>query len=98
MVMRFRQLCVVLIFCLAASAQTLKLDELMKFLTSSVELKMTDTEVAKYLAKVKLSERLDDVAIEKLLASGIGPKTLNFRPLPTPWSRPRLSTRSATTP
>ena len=40
----------------------------MKFLTSSVELKMTDGEVAKYLAKAKLSERLDDVTIEKLLA------------------------------
>jgi hypothetical protein len=77
--MRFRQLGAVLVFCLAATAQaqTLKLDELMKFLTSSVELKMTDTEVAKYLAKAKLSERLDDVTIEKLLASGIGPKTLN---------------------
>ena len=77
--MRFRQLGAVLVFCLAATAQTqtLTLDQLMKFLTSSVELKMTDTDVAKYLAKTKLSERLDDVTIEKLLASGIGPKTLN---------------------
>jgi hypothetical protein len=49
----------------------------MKFLASSIELKMADTELAKYLAKTKLSERLDDVTIEKLLASGIGPKTLN---------------------
>src|SRR5664279_4072397 len=77
--MRFRQLGAVLVLCLAAAAQTqtLTLDELMKFLTSSVELKMTDAEIAKFLAKAKLSERLDDVTIEKLLASGIGPKTLN---------------------
>lgn len=77
MYMSIRLLGAALVFCLAASAQTLKLDELMKFLTSSVELKMADGEVAKYLVKVKLSERLDDATIEKLLASGIGPKTLN---------------------
>ncbi len=77
--LRFRQLGAVLIFCLAAAAQTstLTLDQLMKFLTSSVELKMSDTDVAKYLAKTKLSERLEDATIEKLLASGIGPKTLD---------------------
>lgn len=77
--MSFRQLGAVLVFCFAAGAQTqtLTLDQLMKFLTSSVELKMTDGDVAKFLAKAKLSERLDDVAIEKLLAGGIGPKTLN---------------------
>jgi hypothetical protein len=77
--LRFRLLGVVLVFCLAAAAQTstLTLDQLMKFLTSSVEFKMSDTEVAKYLAKTRLSERLDDATIEKLLASGIGPKTLD---------------------
>jgi hypothetical protein len=53
------------------------MDQLMKFLTSSVELKMSDSDVAKFLAKTKLSEKLDDATIEKLLASGIGPKTLN---------------------
>src|ERR1035441_2332495 len=77
--LRFRQLGVVLVFCLAAAAQTstLTLDQLMKFLTSSVDLKMSDAEVARYLARTKLSERLEDATIEKLLASGIGPKTLD---------------------
>jgi hypothetical protein len=76
---RFRQMGAVLVFCLAAAAQTqtLTLDQLMKFLTSSVELKMSDSDVAKFLVKTKLSERLDDITIEKLLASGVGPKTLN---------------------
>ena len=48
MYMRFRQLGAVLVFCLAAAAQTqtLTLDQLMKFLTSSVELKMSDNDVA----------------------------------------------------
>ena len=77
--MRIRQLGAVLVFCLAATAQvqTLTLDQLMQFLTSSVEKKMLDGEVAKFLVKTKLSERLDDVTIEKLQASGIGTKTLN---------------------
>jgi hypothetical protein len=69
----------VLVFCLAATAQTqtLNLDELLKFLSSSVELKLTDTDIAKFLSKTKLTERLDDITIEKLQASGIGAKTLN---------------------
>src|ERR1035441_3199208 len=77
--MRFRQLGAVLVFCLAATAQTqtLTLDQLMNFLTSSSDLKHTDSDIAKFLARTKLSERLDDAAIEKLLASGIGPKTVD---------------------
>jgi hypothetical protein len=77
--MRFRLLGAVLIFCLAATAQTqtLTLDQLMKFLSSSIELKMADRDVAKFLAKTKLSERLDDVTIEKLMATGIGALTIN---------------------
>ena len=69
----------VLVFCLAATAQTqtLTLDQLMNFLTSSMELKHADSDIAKFLVKTKLSERLDDVTIEKLQASGIGTKTLN---------------------
>ncbi len=76
---RFRHLGAVLVFCLAAAAQTqtLTLDQLLKFLNSSVDMKMSDSEVAKFLVKTRLSEKLDDVTIEKLLASGIGPKTLN---------------------
>ena len=77
--MRFRHLGAVLVFCLAAAAQTqtLTLDQLLKFLNSSVDMKMSDSEVAKFLVKTRLSEKLDDATIEKLLASGIGPKTLN---------------------
>ena len=75
---RFRQAGAALLFCVVAAAQTqtLNLDQLMKFLTSSIEMKMSDAEIGKYLTKTRLSEKLDDVAIEKLLASGIGPKTL----------------------
>lgn len=77
--MRFRLLGAVLVFCLAAGAQTqtLNLDQLTKFLSSSVELKMPDKELAKFLSKTKLSERLDDATIENLMATGIGALTIN---------------------
>jgi hypothetical protein len=62
---------------LSAQTQTLSLDQLLKFLSSSVELKMADGEVARFLGKTKLNERLDDATIEKLIQEGVGPKTLN---------------------
>jgi hypothetical protein len=78
--MRYRLLAGVLAVCLVAAAQTLNLRELVGFVQSSEQLikegKQTDAEVAKYLAKVKLTERLDDRVIEELQSQGIGAKTL----------------------
>ena len=78
--MRYRLLAGVFAVCLVAAAQTLSLRELMGFIQSSEQLikegKQTDAELAKYLAKVKLSERLDDRVIEELQSQGIGAKTL----------------------
>ena len=78
--MRYRLLAAVFAFCLVAAAQTLSLRELVSFVQSSEKLikegKQTDTELAKYLAKVKLTERLDDRVIEELQSQGIGAKTL----------------------
>ena len=78
--MRYRLLAGVLAVCLVAAAQTLNLRELVGFVQSSEQLikegKQTDAEVAKYLAKVKLTERLDDRVIEELQSQGIGARTL----------------------
>jgi hypothetical protein len=78
--MRYRLLAGVFAVCLVAAAQTLSLRELVGFVQSSEQLikegKQTDGEVAKYLAKVKLTERLDDRVIEELQSQGIGAKTL----------------------
>ena len=78
--MRYRLLAGVFAFCLVAAAQTLSLRELVSFVQSSEQLikegKQTDGELAKYLAKVKLTERLDDRVIEDLQSRGIGAKTL----------------------
>jgi len=80
--MRYRLLAGVFAVCLVAAAQTqtLNLRELVSFIQSSEQLikegKQTDGEVAKFLAKVKLTERLDDRIIEDLQGQGIGAKTL----------------------
>src|SRR5947208_13123006 len=73
--MGFRLMCAAVVFCLAAPAQTLSVDKLVSFLKSSIDLKTPDSEVAKYLKNVKLTDKLTDRAIEELLAVGIGPKT-----------------------
>ena len=80
--MRYHLLAGVFAVCLVAAAQTqtLNLRELVSFIQSSEQLikegKQTDGEVAKFLAKVKLTERLDDRTIEEMQGQGIGAKTL----------------------
>ena len=78
--MRYRLLVGVLAVCFAATAQSLTVRELVGFVQSSQQLiregKQTDAEVAKYLAKVRLTERLDDRTIEELQGYGIAEKTL----------------------
>jgi hypothetical protein len=73
--MSLRVLCAALVFCLVAPAQSLSVDKLVSFLKSSVELKTPDSDIAKYLKNVKLTDKLTDRTIEELLAAGIGPKT-----------------------
>jgi hypothetical protein len=79
--MRSRLLAAVFAFCFVAMGQSLSVDKLIAFLTSSEKLikegKMTDRELASYLVKVKLTERLDDRTIEDVQGSvALGPKTL----------------------
>ncbi|MGH9666113.1 MAG: hypothetical protein ACRD9L_16940, partial [Bryobacteraceae bacterium] len=76
--MQSRLLVIVLGVSLAATAQmTMSVEQLKSFLQSSVQLKQSDKQVASYLKKVKLSERLDDRTVEDLQGTGIGPKTLD---------------------
>lgn len=66
---------------LAASAESLSISQLLRFLQSSSTLiqqgKMTDKELSGFLAKVKLTERLDDRALENIQGQlTLGPRTL----------------------
>ncbi len=74
--MRYLLLSVLFVACLAASAQSLSVKQLRSFLESSVQIKQTDKEVAGFLSKVKMNEKLDDRTIEEMQGLGVGPKTL----------------------
>jgi len=66
-----------LVVCFGAFAeQTLSVEQVKSFVRSSVKMKMPDKEVAGFLAKVKLSESLDERTVEQLQGEGAGPKTI----------------------
>ncbi|HZT30645.1 MAG TPA: hypothetical protein VFA33_12210 [Bryobacteraceae bacterium] len=72
-----RLLAAVFAVCLCASAQTtLNIRQLTSFLKSSVALRQDDRQVARFLSKVKLTEKLDDRTIEELQGYGLGSKTV----------------------
>lgn len=79
--MGFLRLAAIFALTLAASAQSLSIPKLLEFLQSSSALiqqkKMTDKDLAEYLAKVKLTERLDDRTLENIQGRlTLGPRTL----------------------
>src|SRR5262245_18806891 len=74
--MRSRLALFLLFACFTSVAQQrLTVEQLLSFLRSSIKLKQDDKQVADYLKKVKLTNRLDDRTIEQLQGEGIGPKT-----------------------
>ncbi len=77
--MRIRILAGVVVFCAAAFAQTLTVERLAEFIHSStheMKGKQSDKEIAGFIAKMKLTERLDDATIEEFQNEGAGPLTV----------------------
>ncbi len=78
--MRYRLVAAFLALCLSAAAETMSVDKLYAFVQSSEQLiregRMTDRELANFLSKVSLTNRLDDRGIEQLQGIGVGPRTL----------------------
>lgn len=62
-------------FGLCAQA-TLTVQQLYSVVKSSIQLKHPDKQVANYLSRLKLSEKLDDRTIEELQGFGAGPRTV----------------------
>jgi hypothetical protein len=73
--MRYRLLAGLLLYCLAAGAQTIDVAQLKSFIETSQKNRLTDAEVARYLKSVKLTDRLEDRTIKNWLALGIGART-----------------------
>jgi hypothetical protein len=63
--------------CLAAMAQTMTVDQMVSFMRSAIKNKQPDKEVAAYVSRVKLTQKLEDSVIEELQTEGLGPKTVN---------------------
>ena len=74
--MRIRLLAAVLAACLNATAQADSVRDLVAAVRADMEHHRSDTQVAKSLRKVKLSERLDDRVIETLESEGAGSETV----------------------
>ncbi len=74
--MGIRVVLLLLAACLTVSAQTMSVQQLLSFLRSSIKLKQDDKQVADYVKKIKLSNRLDARMIEELQGEGLGPKTV----------------------
>ncbi len=74
--MLWRVLALLFAVSIAGTAQTMSVNQLREFLRSEAELKHPDKQVAGFLGRVKLSERLDDRTVEELQGLGVGPKTL----------------------
>jgi hypothetical protein len=75
--MGLRSLLVLLALTAQLGAQmTLTVEQLFSFVKSSIQLRHPDKQLANYLEKVKLSEKLDDGSIVELQALGAGPRTV----------------------
>jgi hypothetical protein len=68
----------IFLLCTAASAQTLTVDKLEQFLRSAAQHHDADKDIAAYLSKARLSEKLDDATIQQLQSEGVvQPRTLH---------------------
>src|SRR5256885_8225096 len=76
--MRSRWLCALLFTAVSAFAQRpMTVAELTSFIKSQIKMKGDDRTTADFLLhKVRLSQRLDDRAVEELQGQGAGPKTV----------------------
>src|SRR5574340_818517 len=75
--MRLRLPAVLLAVCLMTAGQTaLSVEQLIAFIKSSIQLKQEDRQVASFLSRTKMTERLDDRTIEELQGYGAGLRTV----------------------
>ena len=75
--MRFCRIAAVYVMCLSVWAGPgYTVEQIKQFITSAIQLKNPDNEVAKTLRKMTLSERLDLDTVEALQGEGAGPKTV----------------------
>src|SRR5882724_446373 len=77
MPMRSLLLLIILASAVAAEQEKWTVDQLEKFVKSALQLHQNDREVAAYLKRVKLTERLSDQHIEEIRAFGAPPRIMD---------------------
>lgn len=74
---RMPVVCAFLVAAVAAWAQRqMSVPQLVSFIKSSVQMRNDDRQVAEYVRKIKLTNRLDARTVEELQGSGAGPRTV----------------------
>src|SRR5437868_4915897 len=75
--MRIRVALLIFALNFIGSAQTrMSVEQLVKFVRSSIQLKQDDKTVSEYVKKIKLSDHLELRTVEELQGQGLGPKTV----------------------
>lgn len=81
-ILRPAALLMLLVGLLSAQAMKLTVGQLKAFLRSSIQLQHPDKQIADYVKKVTLTERLTERDIEEMLGDGLGPRAAEaLRPL-----------------
>src|SRR5262245_23306248 len=74
---RAGQICAFLLMAVAGSAQRqMTVAQLEAFIKSSIQMKMPDRQVADYVGKIKLTNKLAERDVEELQGLGAGPRTV----------------------
>jgi hypothetical protein len=75
---RLRLTCALVLFSVAAYGQRqMTVTELVEFIKSAIQQKNNDSQVASFVQKIKLTNRLDDATVEQLRNLGAGPRTVS---------------------
>jgi hypothetical protein len=71
-----RILCLIVAVSAAFAQPARSVDQLVGFIKSAIQLKQDDRKVAEEVAKIRLSNRLEDSTVQELQRLGAGPKTV----------------------
>ena len=74
--MRLRAALAALLCVGGLAQQTISVEKLQEFLRSSIKMRMVDKQVATYVSRMHLTQKLEDRVIEDLQGEGLGPKTV----------------------
>src|SRR5271154_450103 len=70
------QLCLLVAAVAAFGQRPMTADQVISFIRSSIQLHHDDHQVAEFIKKIKLTDKLDERKVEELQGMGAGPRTV----------------------